>query len=192
MAPKYRDGPRDSRRGCRRPQGHVGHPFVGPAGKLLDRGLADAGLDRDEVYVTNAVKHFRWESRGKRRIHRKPSMAHISAYRPWLDAELAVVKPEVLVCLGATAAQAILGRTFKVTQHRGEIFDAEGIPPHPSLPRSIVPRFSERPTTRLGITRWRGSCAISPAWLACSQRELDGKRSETQAISKPNESTCVS
>ena len=105
-----------------------GHPFVGPAGKLLDRGLADAGLDRDQVYVTNAVKHFRWESRGKRRIHRKPSMAHITACRPWLDAELTVVKPEVLVCLGATAAQAILGRAFKVTQHRGEIFDAEGIP----------------------------------------------------------------
>jgi uracil-DNA glycosylase len=105
-----------------------GHPFVGPAGKLLDRGLADAGLDRHEVYVTNAVKHFRWESRGKRRIHRKPSMTHISACRPWLDAELAIVKPEVLVCLGATAARAILGRTFKVTQHRGEIFDAEGIP----------------------------------------------------------------
>jgi uracil-DNA glycosylase len=105
-----------------------GHPFVGPAGKLLDRGLADAGIDRGEVYVTNAVKHFRWEgTRGKRRLHRKPSMAHISACRPWLDAELSVVKPEILVCLGATAAQAILGRTFRLTQHRGEILDAEGI-----------------------------------------------------------------
>ena len=105
-----------------------GHPFVGPAGKLLDRALDDAGIDRDDVYVTNAVKHFRWEgTRGKRRLHRKPAMAHITACRPWLDAELAVVNPEVLVCLGATAAQAIAGRTFKVTEHRGEFVDVDGI-----------------------------------------------------------------
>ena len=105
-----------------------GHPFVGPAGKLLDRALDDAGIDRDDVYVTNAVKHFRWEgTRGKRRLHRKPAMTHITACRPWLDAELAVVNPEVLVCLGATAAQAIAGRTFKVTEHRGEFVDVDGI-----------------------------------------------------------------
>jgi uracil-DNA glycosylase family protein len=104
-----------------------GHPFVGPAGKLLDRALEDAEIDRDDVYVTNVVKHFRWEGRGKRRLHRKPAMAHITACRPWLDAELAVVKPEVLVCLGATAAQAIAGKTFKVTERRGEFIDVDGV-----------------------------------------------------------------
>ena len=105
-----------------------GHPFVGPAGQLLDRSLEEAGIVRDDVYITNAVKHFRWEgTRGKRRIHRKPGMAHINACRPWLDAELQVVRPEVLVCLGATAAQAIVGRTFKVTEHRGEFVDVEGM-----------------------------------------------------------------
>jgi uracil-DNA glycosylase family protein len=105
-----------------------GHPFVGPAGKLLDRGLEEAKIDRDDVYVTNVVKHFRWEgTRGKRRLHRKPAMAHITACRPWLDAELAVVTPEVLVCLGATAAQAIAGKTFRVTERRGEFVDVEGI-----------------------------------------------------------------
>src|ERR671913_1471071 len=102
-----------------------GHPFVGPAGKLLDRALEDAEIERDDVYVTNVVKHFRWEARGKRRLHRKPAMAHITACRPWLDAELAVVNPEVLVCLGATAAQAIAGRGFKVTGRRGEFIDVD-------------------------------------------------------------------
>jgi uracil-DNA glycosylase family protein len=105
-----------------------GHPFVGPAGKLLDRAFEEAGIPRGDVYLTNVVKHFRWEgTRGKRRIHRKPSMAHITACRPWLEAELAVVKPKVLVCLGATAAQAILGKGFKVTEHRGELAEVEGI-----------------------------------------------------------------
>jgi uracil-DNA glycosylase len=104
-----------------------GHPFVGPAGKLLDRALEDAEIGREDVYVTNVVKHFRWEARGKRRLHRKPAMAHITACRPWLDAELAVVKPKVLVCLGATAAQAVAGKSFKVTERRGEFIDIEGI-----------------------------------------------------------------
>jgi DNA polymerase len=97
-----------------------GHPFVGPAGKLLDRALAEAGIDRATVYVTNVVKHFKWEPRGKRRIHKKPNAGEIAACRPWLDAEIALVKPRVIVCLGATAAQALLGRQFKVTAHRGE------------------------------------------------------------------------
>ncbi len=96
-----------------------GHPFVGPAGKLLDRALADAGIDRSTVYVTNVVKHFKWEPRGKRRIHEKPNASEIAACRPWLDAEIALVKPRAIVCLGATAAQALLGRQFKVTAHRG-------------------------------------------------------------------------
>ena len=100
-----------------------GHPFVGPAGKLLDRALEQAGIDRTAVYVTNAVKHFKFEPRGKRRIHKKPNAEEIRACNPWLEAELDTIKPRVLVCLGATAAQAVIGRTFKVTQHRGEFVD---------------------------------------------------------------------
>ena len=98
----------------------AGHPFVGPAGRLLDRALEEAGIDRTLVYVTNVVKHFKWEPRGKRRIHAKPNAAEISACRPWLEVEIALVKPRILVCLGATAAQALLGKSFKVSQQRGE------------------------------------------------------------------------
>lgn len=98
----------------------AGKPFVGPAGRLLDKALDEAGIDRTETYVTNVVKHFKWEPRGKRRIHAKPNAQEIAACRPWLDAEIDLVKPEVIVCLGATAAQALLGRQFRVTQHRGE------------------------------------------------------------------------
>jgi len=105
-----------------------GKPFVGPAGNLLDKALDAAGIDRSEVYVTNAVKHFKWEARGKRRIHKKPNAMEIAACRPWLDAEIAVVKPRVVVCLGATAAQALLGRTFKVTQRRGEVITSADVP----------------------------------------------------------------
>lgn len=97
-----------------------GRPFVGPAGAILDKALAAAGIDRQDVYVTNIVKHFKWEPRGKRRIHKKPNAVEISACRPWLDAEIEAVKPEVIVLLGATAAQALLGRSFLVTRHRGE------------------------------------------------------------------------
>jgi DNA polymerase len=99
----------------------AGRPFVGPAGKLLDRALEAAGIDRDRVYVTNVVKHFKWVPRGKRRIHQKPNSREIAACRPWLDAEIAVVKPRIVVCLGATAAQAILGREFRVSRQRGEV-----------------------------------------------------------------------
>ena len=99
-----------------------GHPFVGPAGRLLDKALAEAKIDRSQAYVTNVVKHFKWEPRGKKRIHSKPDALEITACRPWLEAEIAVVKPEVLVCLGATAAQALLGPKFRVTKQRGEFF----------------------------------------------------------------------
>jgi uracil-DNA glycosylase family protein len=97
----------------------AGRPFVGPAGRLLDRALVEAGIDRSTVYVTNVVKHFKWEPRGKRRIHAKPNASEIGACRPWLEAELAVVEPSVVVCLGATAAQALLGRQFRVSAERG-------------------------------------------------------------------------
>jgi uracil-DNA glycosylase len=97
-----------------------GHPFVGPAGAILNKALAAAGIDRNDVYVTNIVKHFKWEPRGKRRIHKKPNALEISACRPWLDAEIEVIRPDVVVLLGATAAQGLLGRDFRVTHHRGE------------------------------------------------------------------------
>jgi uracil-DNA glycosylase len=102
----------------------AGKPFVGPAGRLLDQAMEEAGIDRSTAYVTNAVKHFKWTARGKRRIHAKPSWSEIAACRPWLDAELEAVKPRVLVCLGATAAQALLGRDFRVTKQRGELVDS--------------------------------------------------------------------
>ena len=98
-----------------------GEPFVGPAGALLDRALAAVGIKRKQVYVTNAVKHFKWEPRGKRRIHKKPRVSEIAACRPWLDAELRAVRPAVIVCLGATAAQAIFGAQFRLMQQRGKI-----------------------------------------------------------------------
>jgi DNA polymerase len=103
----------------------AGKPFVGPAGRLLDEALEDAGIDRTQVYVTNVVKHFKWVGRGKRRIHQKPNWQEIAACRPWLEAELAVVEPRVLVCLGATAAQALLGRQFRVTKERGKPVESD-------------------------------------------------------------------
>ncbi|MGC1422669.1 MAG: UdgX family uracil-DNA binding protein, partial [Terracidiphilus sp.] len=114
-----------------------GRPFVGPAGKLLDKALEQAEIDRGEVYVTNAVKHFKWEPRGKLRIHKKPSMKEVTACRPWLDAELETVRPKLIVALGATAAQGLLGSSFRITQAHGKVQEAPGLPPiiatlHPS------------------------------------------------------------
>jgi DNA polymerase len=102
----------------------AGRPFVGPAGRVLDRALEAAGIVRDQVYVTNVVKHFKWEPRGKRRIHAKPRVSEIRACRPWLETEIALIKPQALVCLGATAAQALLGSTFKVTTQRGTFVES--------------------------------------------------------------------
>jgi len=110
----------------------VGRPFVGPAGRLLDQALTVAGIDRRDVYVTNVVKHFKWEPRGKRRLHQKPDAREIAACRPWLDAELALIKPAILVCLGSTAAQALLGRSFRVTKLRGRPV------PSPLAPRVVA------------------------------------------------------
>jgi uracil-DNA glycosylase len=106
----------------------AGEPFVGPAGRELDRGLEAAGIDRADAYLTNAVKHFKFEERGRRRIHQTPKRFEIDACKPWLEEELKVVKPEALVLLGATAAQALLGSSFRVTQHRGELLDSELAP----------------------------------------------------------------
>jgi DNA polymerase len=107
----------------------VGKPFVGPAGRVFDEGLAAAGIDRRLTYVTNAVKHFKWEARGKRRIHQRPNAAELAACRPWLDAELEAISPKVLVVLGATAAQALLGRQFRVTKERGRPVESD-LAPH--------------------------------------------------------------
>jgi len=101
-----------------------GRPFVGPAGRVLDEALERSGIERDLVYVTNVVKHFKWRPRGKRRIHQKPNLEEVRACRPWLDAELALVRPRVLVCLGSTAAQALLGRDFRVTRERGRFVES--------------------------------------------------------------------
>ena len=103
----------------------AGKPFVGPAGRLLDKALAEAGIDRSATYMTNAVKHFKWQARGKRRSHQKLTWSEISACRPWLEAELAVVRPRVIVLLGATAAQSLLGREFRVTQHRRKLVESD-------------------------------------------------------------------
>jgi uracil-DNA glycosylase family protein len=107
-----------------------GHPFVGPAGRLLDGALAEAGIDRKDVYVTNVVKHFKWSlaERGKKRIHKKPRDSEIEACRPWLDAELEVVKPKILVCLGASAAQSLLGKDFRVSRQRGQVVGSDLAP----------------------------------------------------------------
>jgi uracil-DNA glycosylase family protein len=117
----------------------AGEPFVGPAGKLLDRALAQAGIDRDETYVTNAVKHFRFELQGSRRLHKTPGVTHIRACRPWLDAELRVVRPAVLATLGATAAKALLGSSFRITASRGQVLAWEGHDLVPTVhPSSIL------------------------------------------------------
>ncbi len=129
-----------------------GHPFVGPAGRLLDQCLEEAGIDRKAVYVTNAVKHFKWEPRGKLRIHKKPSSSEIFACSPWLNAEIETVRPALIVCLGATAAQALLGSKFKVTASHGQIQETDNYPPilatfHPSsILRAITNEDRHRQT----------------------------------------------
>ena len=123
-----------------------GHPFVGPAGRILDQALAAAGIERRTVYVANAVKHFKWEPRGKRRLHKTPAQREIEACHQWLEGELATVKPRLIVALGATAAKALLGPGFRITQSRGQVVRSEGLPPvlatfHPSY----VLRMKSRP-----------------------------------------------
>src|SRR3954466_12338472 len=129
----------------------AGHPFVGPAGQMLDRALEEAGIDRERVFVTNVVKHFKWRPSGKRRLHERPNQAEIRACRPWLDLEREIVRPDLLVALGATAAQAIIGRNFKITEQRGELLPSpDGGPPvlatfHPSaILRARTPEDRER------------------------------------------------
>jgi DNA polymerase len=120
-----------------------GKPFVGPAGLLLDKCLESAGIDRTEVYVTNAVKHFKWEPRGKIRLHKKPNSLEIAACRPWLESEIAAVGPQLVVCLGATAAQSLLGPQFRLTKHRGEVFSTKYGPVTATIHPSAILRMPE-------------------------------------------------
>jgi DNA polymerase len=122
-----------------------GHPFVGPAGRLLDRALDDVGIDRGEVYLTNTVKHFKWRPAGKVRLHKKPSASEINACRPWWEAEMALVAPEIVCCLGATAAQAVIGRAFRVTRDRGRFVTlASGVDAIATLHPSAALRAEDR------------------------------------------------
>jgi DNA polymerase len=143
----------------------AGRPFVGPAGRLFDKALAEAGIDRAEAYVTNVVKHFKWEPRGKRRIHAKPDRLEITACRPWLDAEIGVVQPEVLVCLGATAAQALLGPKFRVTRQRGTFVESPLAPRvtatvHPSSILRAPDEETRRAEMRLFVDDLRRVAAV--------------------------------
>ena len=136
----------------------AGKPFVGPAGRVLDEGLAEAGIERGDVYVTNAVKHFKWRAQGKRRIHQRPNAAEIAACKPWLLGELEAVRPDVVVVLGATAAQALLGRSFRVTKQRGEPLEETGLAPYVVAtvhPASILRERDEaaRAEARAGFVR---------------------------------------
>jgi uracil-DNA glycosylase family protein len=122
-----------------------GHPFVGPAGRLLDKALAEADIPREAVYVTNAVKHFRWIWRGKKRLHQKPAIRQVMACKPWLEAELEMLQPKVLVCLGGTAAQAILGRTVLITKERGKFLNTSwGLPTFITIHPSAIYRHREK------------------------------------------------
>ncbi|HSN22111.1 MAG TPA: UdgX family uracil-DNA binding protein [Usitatibacter sp.] len=123
-----------------------GHPFVGPAGRVLDEGLAEAGIERGDTYVTNAVKHFKWEPRGKRRLHKTPAQREIDACRQWLEREIATVQPAVVVCLGATAAKSLLGARFRISQSRGKVQQREGLPDLvPTFHPSYLLRLKDRP-----------------------------------------------
>jgi uracil-DNA glycosylase family protein len=133
----------------------AGRPFVGPAGKLFDRALEQAGIRRDAAYVTNAVKHFKWEPRGKRRIHKKPNTTEMVACRPWLEAEIAVVEPELVVCLGATAAQALLGPSFRVSVDRGKVFDkGHDVPVMATVHPSSLLRTPDAEMRRIDMERF--------------------------------------
>jgi uracil-DNA glycosylase family protein len=157
----------------------VGRPFAGAAGKLLDQALEKAGIDRAEVYVTNVVKHFKWvpQERSKRRIHKKPRDSEINACRPWLDAEIAVVKPNVLVCLGATAAQTLLGKDFRVSKHRGELIDSPLAPyvtatVHPS---SIL-RARDEESRRAEMEALVNDLKRVKSWIVNSAASLTARR----------------
>jgi uracil-DNA glycosylase family protein len=152
----------------------AGHPFVGPAGRVLDEALDQAGIDRRTAYLTNIVKHFSWEARGKRRIHKKPKADEIRACRPWLEAEIAAVAPELIVCLGATAAQGLLGPKFRVTQSRGQVM---GEPGAPRILATVHPSSILRITDSTEMARFVEDLSIAAAFL---QQSRAGKRAKVR------------
>ena len=144
----------------------TGAPFVGPAGEVLDRALREAGLARDEAYVTNVVKHFRWERRGKRRIHQKPDASHVAACRPWLRAEVEIVRPRLMVLLGATAAQGILGSDFRVLRQRGQLHPSPfGLPAMATVHPSSVLRAPDPEARRRAYADFVADLATAVRWL---------------------------
>jgi DNA polymerase len=144
----------------------AGHPFVGPAGAVLDRALRDAGLDRDAVYLTNAVKHFRWVQRGKRRLHQKPDAAHVAACRPWLLAELEAVRPRLVVCLGATAVLAVLGESVRVMRDRGRLFPTElGPQAMPTVHPSSILRAPDEDAREVAYRDFVADLRTAARWL---------------------------
>ncbi len=152
----------------------IGRPFVGPAGQLLDQCLETAGIDRSTVYVTNAVKHFKWEPRGKIRLHKKPNSLEIAACRPWLEKEIAAVRPQIIVCLGATAAQDLLGPQFRLTKHRGEVFPTSYGPVTATIHPSAILRMPEQAAKETEI-----------AGLVSDLRFAAGCVSELRSVTKP-------
>jgi uracil-DNA glycosylase len=177
----------------------LGRPFVGPAGRLLDETLAEAGIERVGVYLTNAVKHFKWKARGKRRIHDKPASSEVAACRPWLDGELGAIRPEVLVLLGATAAQGLLGRSFRVTRSRGVPIEDTGLARYAIAtvhPSSILRGETPMPARKPGAASWttfasRPSCSERPRCLRpapCGKRAGTSQRRE---VSVPGKSAHV-
>ncbi|MGH8895941.1 MAG: UdgX family uracil-DNA binding protein [Egibacteraceae bacterium] len=144
-----------------------GRPFVGPAGQVLAHALSEAGIDQGRAYVTNVVKHFKFTARGKRRIHRTPSALQVRACRHWLDSEFAIVDPKVIVCLGATAAKALMGSGFRVTRQRGEVFGWPDSDPQRRIMATIHPSAW---TTSIGRAEWPTSSLICGSLLACSGR----------------------
>jgi uracil-DNA glycosylase len=147
-----------------------GRPFVGPAGRVLDKGLEAAGIDRDDVYVTNAVKHFKWEPRGKRRIHKKPNGMQIAACRPWFDEEVKAVSPKVIVCLGATAAQALLGPKFRVTQDRGRVISTGDLPIIATVHPSSILRAPDDESRHAEMARFIDDLRVVAAQISGKQR----------------------
>jgi uracil-DNA glycosylase len=147
-----------------------GRPFVGPAGRVLDNGLEAAGIDRDDVYVTNAVKHFKWEPRGKRRIHKKPNGMQIAACRPWFDEEVKAVSPKVIVCLGATAAQALLGPKFRVTQDRGRVISTGDVPIIATVHPSSILRATDDESRHAEMARFIDDLRVVAAQISGKRR----------------------
>jgi uracil-DNA glycosylase family protein len=147
-----------------------GRPFVGPAGKLLDKALEAAGINRADVYVTNAVKHFKWEPRGKRRIHKKPNGVQIAACRPWFEAEVEAVKPRVIVALGATAAQALLGPKFRVTQDRGKVITSGAVPVIATVHPSSILRAPDDETRHEEMAKFIADLKVVAGQIGKSRR----------------------